>query len=262
VIRLGEQAWKWLNRRVRIGYFGPKSCPQYSSRYFCYTIRRRMGSPRPARASPSRRARVKRYRKRGRYDRKTLDAILDAGVMCHVGFIFDGYPVVIPTLYWRDGDHVYWHGSVASRMLTSVRNADVCLTVTHLDGLVLTRSAFHHSANYRSAVLFGRAQEVEDAAERRAQMERLTESLFPGRWPKLRPVKARELAAARILRLAIQEFSAKVRTGPPQEDERDLDWPVWAGVIPLSIGVGVPEPDDVARQGRCESPVLHKFSRA
>jgi uncharacterized protein len=210
----------------------------------------------------SRRIKVKRYRKRGHYDRATLDAILDAGVMCHVGFIFDGYPVVIPTLYWRDGDHVYWHGSVASRMLTVARDAEVCLTVTHLDGLVLTRSAFHHSANYRSAMLFGRAQEVDDAAERRAQLERLTESLFPGRWRKLRPVKARELEAARILRLAIGEFSAKVRTGPPQEDESDLDWPVWAGVIPLSIGAGAPEPDDIARHGDCESPVFRKFARS
>jgi nitroimidazol reductase NimA-like FMN-containing flavoprotein (pyridoxamine 5'-phosphate oxidase superfamily) len=210
----------------------------------------------------SRRVRVKRYRKRGHYDRATLDAILDAGVMCHVGFTFDGYPVVIPTLYWRDGDHVYWHGSVASRMLTAARSAEVCLTVTHLDGLVLTRSAFHHSANYRSAMLFGRAHEVDDAAERRAQLERLTESLFPGRWTKLRPVKARELKAARILRLEIEEFSAKVRTGPPQEDESDLDWPVWAGVIPLSIGAGAPEPDDIARQGDCESPVFRKFTRS
>jgi hypothetical protein len=111
-------------------------------------------------------------------------------------------------------------------------------------------------------MLFGRAHEVDDAAERRAQLERLTESLFPGRWTKLRPVKARELKAARILRLEIEEFSAKVRTGPPQEDESDLDWPVWAGVIPLSIGAGAPEPDDIARQGDCESPVFRKFTRS
>ena len=151
--------------------------------------------------------------------------------------------MVIPTLYWRDGDRVYWHGSRASRMLRLAAGAEVCLAVTHLDGLVLTRSAFHHSVNYRSAVLFGRADEVTDAATRLAQLERLVESLYPGRWAKLRPVRARELAATKILCLAIDEYSAKVRTGPSQEDARDRDWPVWAGVIPLALHAGAARAD-------------------
>ena len=203
---------------------------------------------------------VKRYRDRGRYDRTTLDAILDAGVLCHIGFMFQGYPVVIPTLYWRDGDRVYWHGSKASRMLRAVAGAEVCLTVTHLDGLVLTRSAFHHSANYRSAVLFGRAEEVTDRDLRLTQLARLVESLYPGRWSKLRPVRARELAATTIVSIRINEFSAKVRQGPPAEDARDSRWPVWAGVIPLTLRAGTPVPDHISAATACEPPVTPMFS--
>jgi nitroimidazol reductase NimA-like FMN-containing flavoprotein (pyridoxamine 5'-phosphate oxidase superfamily) len=207
------------------------------------------------------RVRVRRYAKRGRYDRATLDAILDAGIVCHIGFVHDDAPVVIPTLYWRDGSRVYWHGSRASRMLRSIAGAQICLTVTHLDGLVLARSAFHHSANYRSAVLFGRAAELSDRAERLAQLERMVGSLYPGRWPALRPIKPRELAATSILSLEISEFSVKVREGQNVEDERDADWPVWAGVIPLVLHAGTPQADDVFPELQHMPPATSKFVR-
>jgi len=210
----------------------------------------------------TRRVRVNRYAKRGRYDRGTLDAILDAGVLCHIGFIFEDAPVVIPTLYWRDGDRVYWHGSKASRMLQSVPGAQICLTVTHLDGLVLARSAFHHSANYRSAVLFGRAAELTDSAARLAQAERLVESIYPGRWPKLRPVRPRELAAVSILYLDIDEFSAKTRSGQNVEDKRDERWPVWAGVIPIGLHAGPPQADHASTGASHEPPVTKRLAGA
>ena len=214
---------------------------------------------RVAASTPARRIRVRRFPERARYERAALDPILDAGLLCHVGFVFEGSPVVIPTLYWREADHVYWHGSTASRMLRALPGCEVCITVTHLDGLVLTRSAFHHSVNYRSAVLFGRAENVEDPKERLAQLERMTETLFPGRWPQLRPVKHRELGATRVLRLRIGEFSVKSRSGPPQEDARDLKWPVWAGVIPLALRAGLPQPDEVARASKASGPAFRKL---
>jgi nitroimidazol reductase NimA-like FMN-containing flavoprotein (pyridoxamine 5'-phosphate oxidase superfamily) len=201
------------------------------------------------------RVRVRRYHERGRYDRATIDAILDAGLLCHLGFVHEGAPVVLPTLYWRDGDRVYWHGSNASRMLRAAEGAQVCLTVTHLDGLVLARSAFHHSANYRSVAVMGRAEVVADAAKRRAQLERLVESVFPGRWAGLRPVTAQELKATRILSLALDEASAKVRAGGPSEDDADLIWPAWAGVIPLAVRAGHCQPDEAARAAARPSPI-------
>ena len=203
---------------------------------------------------------MRRYPERARYERAALDPILDAGLLCHVGFVFEGSPVVIPTLYWRDANHLYGHGSTASRMVRAVPGSKVCITVTHLDGLVLTRSAFHHSVNYRSAVLFGCAESIEDAKERLAQLEQMTETLFPGRWAQLRPVKHRELGATRVLRLRIGEFSVKARSGPPQEDARDMDWPAWAGVIPLSLHAGALQPDEVAAAKRTAGPSLSKFA--
>lgn len=182
-------------------------------------------------------------RKRGQYDRATIDAILDEGILCHVGFVHEGAPVVIPTLYWREGDHVYLHGSIASRMLGSSIGATICVTVTHLDGLVLARSAFHHSANYRSVVLFGKPEEVTDPREREARMRVFMEGLFPGRWETLRPVKARELKATRLLGLRIDEASAKIRSGPPVDDAADVSWPTWGGVMPLALRAGKPQPD-------------------
>lgn len=205
-------------------------------------------------ASP--RVRVRRYPKRARYDRASLDAILDAGVVCHIGFVFDGAPVAIPTLYWRDGSRIYWHGSRASRMMRAIVGQQICVAITHLDGLVLARSAFHHSANYRCAVLFGRACALSDPTEKCAQLEYLVESFCPGRWSALRPVKPSELAATSILYLDISEFSVKVREGQNQEDERDLGWPVWAGVIPVCLRAGAPQPDDGCDEGQHAIPAL------
>ena len=198
-------------------------------------------------------------RKRGHYDRATIDAILDEGVLCHVGFVVEGSPIVIPTLYWREGDWVYLHGSAASRMLGSSIDAPICVTVTHLDGLVLTRSAFHHSVNYRSVVVFGRPEEVVDLAERATRMRYFMEGLFPGRWGALRPVKPKELKATRLLRVRIDEASAKIRSGPPADDIADYTWPVWGGIIPLSLKSGTPEPDQHVKTPDLRAPRLGKF---
>ena len=189
--------------------------------------------------------RVKRLPDRGHYDRDSLYAVLDGGFICHVGYLIEGRPVVTPTSYWREGSHVYFHGSSASRMLRTLGSGAVecCLTVTHTDGLVLARSAFNHSINYRSAMLFGRAQRVDDDAELAAALERFVEHLLPGRWATLRPMTAQERKATTLLRLEIDEASAKVRTGPPKDDEEDYALPIWAGVIPLTVAVGAPAPD-------------------
>jgi nitroimidazol reductase NimA-like FMN-containing flavoprotein (pyridoxamine 5'-phosphate oxidase superfamily) len=192
--------------------------------------------------TPTELSRARRRPQRAHYDRATIDAILDAGFVCHVGYVLDGEPVVTPTAYWREGDHVYWHGSRASRMLNSATGRRICLTVTHVDGLVLARSAFHHSVNYRSVMLFGKAQAVE-GPDKLAAMKAFVEGLYPGRWNTLRPVMEKEFKVTTVLRLAIEEGSAKVRTGPPVDDEPDYALPIWAGVIPLTTVAGAPEPD-------------------
>ncbi|MEJ2666883.1 MAG: pyridoxamine 5'-phosphate oxidase family protein [Deinococcales bacterium] len=192
----------------------------------------------------NRHVRVQRHPERGAYDRATIDAILDEGLVCHVGFIHDGVPFVIPTLHARDGDRVYLHGSPASRMLRHLAGgADVCLTVTLLDGLVLARSAFNHSLNYRSVVVSGRARLVDDADEKLRALEVITEHVAPGRWRDVRPPDARELDATTVLSLALEQASAKVRSGPPVDDKRDLRLDVWAGVLPLHLEAGMPEAD-------------------
>jgi uncharacterized protein len=184
---------------------------------------------------PPERIRVKREPQRGRYDRQTIDAILDEALICHLGFEVDGQPYVIPTLHARVGDEVYVHGSAASRMLrhlsTGVR---VCVTVTLLDGLVLARSIFNHSVNYRSVVLLGTARLVGDA-EKATALHALTEQLAPGRWDEARQPTAQELKATWILALPIDEASAKVRSGPPEDDPEDENLPVWAGVVPVHL---------------------------
>lgn len=190
------------------------------------------------------RTQVRRLAKRGRYDRETVYSILDAGWICHVGFTVDGRPVVIPTAYGRDGGRLIIHGSAASRMLrTMAGGIEVCVTVTHVDGLVLARSAFHHSINYRSVMLFGRARLIEESEAKNDALRLFTEHLLPGRWAEVRTPNEKELKATTVLELPIEEASAKVRTGPPVDDEEDMSWPVWAGVIPLSIVKGAPEPD-------------------
>jgi nitroimidazol reductase NimA-like FMN-containing flavoprotein (pyridoxamine 5'-phosphate oxidase superfamily) len=187
-----------------------------------------------AEASPSARTRVRRHPERGRYDRETIEAVLDEGLVCHLGFVVDGAPFVMPTMYARRGDVVYVHGSPGSRMLrTAAGPADVCLTVTLLDGLVMARSVFNHSMNYRSVVVVGRAVEVTDPAEKMVAFEALVEHVCAGRWGDARQPNPNELASTLVLRLDLEEASAKVRDGGPKDADDDLDLPVWAGEIPL-----------------------------
>ena len=185
---------------------------------------------------PDKRIRVKREPHRGRYDRETIDAILDEALICHLGFDVDGQPYVIPTLHARVGDNVYVHGSAASRMLRHLAtDMRVCLTVTLFDGLVLARSVFNHSVNYRSVVLLGTARLLEDDDDKLEALRALTEQLAPGRWEEARQPTPKELKATWILALPIEEASAKVRTGPEEDEPEDEHLPVWAGVVPVHL---------------------------
>jgi nitroimidazol reductase NimA-like FMN-containing flavoprotein (pyridoxamine 5'-phosphate oxidase superfamily) len=193
---------------------------------------------------PTERTRVRRLAKRGQYDLETIHAILDEALICHVGFVVDGLPVVIPTIQWREGDTLYVHGSAAARMLRSLKDGvDACVTVTLLDGLVLARSAFHHSMNYRSVVVFGKAREVTGDEKLRA-LESLVEHVVRGRSAEVRGPSESELRQTLVLALPIEEASAKVRTGPPIDEDEDYALPVWAGVLPLTLMPGVPVPDE------------------
>lgn len=193
---------------------------------------------------PTTRTRVVREADRGVYDRETVYRILDAGFICHIGFSVDGQPFVIPTAYGRKDADLYIHGSAASRMLRQMKNGTpMCVTVTLLDGLVLARSVFNHSMNYRSVVLLGKATLVEDPQEKLAALRVLSEHIIPGRWDDARQPNDRELKATSVLRVPIEEYSAKVRTGPPVDDEEDYSFPTWAGVVPLEMKVGVPIED-------------------
>jgi nitroimidazol reductase NimA-like FMN-containing flavoprotein (pyridoxamine 5'-phosphate oxidase superfamily) len=191
--------------------------------------------------SPTARTRVTREPERGVYNREAAYRILDEGFLCHVGFAVEGQPFVIPTSYGRKDDDLYIHGSAASRMLRTLdRGVPVCVTVTLLDGLVLARSIFNHSMNYRSVVVLGTAVAVEDPQEKLAALRALSEHILPGRWDEVRQPNERELKATLVMRLAIEEFSAKVRQGPPVDDEEDYAFPAWAGVIPLGMVAGEP----------------------
>jgi uncharacterized protein len=192
---------------------------------------------------PSKRTKLKRLHEYGRYDRETVYAILDAMPVAHVSYVLDGAPVVTPTLQWREDDRIYWHGSAASRMLEMAEDKPVCVAVTLLDGIVLARSGFNHSVNYRSAMLFGNAEAVKDAAAKTKHLETFMQQILPGRWPTLRPMSAKELKATTILTMPIDEASAKVTSGMPKDDEEDYAFPVWAGVIPISLTVHPPESD-------------------
>ena len=190
------------------------------------------------------RTRVRRLPERATYDRATVHAILDEGFLCHVGFVVDGQPYVIPTGYARVGDTVFLHGSTGSRL--GLRpGMDVCVTVTLVDGLVLARSAFHHSMNYRSVMAIGRTRPVTDPGEKEVALRALVEHIVPGRSDEVRGGDLRELAATAVLALPLAEVSAKVRTGPPQDDEPDYALPIWAGVLPLALTPGEPAPDPV-----------------
>ena len=188
---------------------------------------------------------VRRKPQRARYGRADVHAILDEAYFCHVGFVDDGRPVVIPVNHWRIGDSLHFHGSPASRLMKVLcAGAEVCVTATLLDGLVLARSAFHHSVNYRSAVIFGRAREVTDPAAKRAALAALIERIAPGRWAEIRRPTDDEVRATRMAALALDEASAKVREGPPVDAEADHALPVWAGIVPLRLAAGAPVADD------------------
>ena len=192
---------------------------------------------------------LKSLPRRGVYDRAAIHRILDEGLVCHVGFVVDGQPLVIPTNYVRIGEAVCLHGSRASRMMKALATGtEACLTVTLVDGLVLARSAFHHSMNYRSVVLFGTASEIQDPVEKAEVLRRLSEHLIPGRWQEVRGPSAAELQRTMVLSMPIREASAKVRTGPPLDEEQDLAAPVWAGEIPLQLTAGAPVPAPGSRR--------------
>jgi nitroimidazol reductase NimA-like FMN-containing flavoprotein (pyridoxamine 5'-phosphate oxidase superfamily) len=197
------------------------------------------------------RVRLRRRRDRGSHERAVIDAILDEALIAHVGIVDEhGQPFVVPTLHARHGDVVYCHGSVASRTVRALASgAPICLTVSLIEGLVLARSAMHHSANYRSAMLLGRARLLGDEAEQLAAVEAIVEHIVPGRWPDVRPPSPNELKATAILALPIDEASAKVRAGGPLDDEEDYELPAWAGVIPLHTQPLAPRPDERLRPG-------------
>ena len=193
---------------------------------------------------------LKRLPARGHYDRELVHKILDEGFICHVGFVVDGAPVVIPTGYGRVGDKLYIHGSQASRMLRTLKTGvPACVAVTLVDGLVLARSAFHHSINYRSVVIFGKANLVEDPEEKNEALLSFSEHVIRGRWNDVREPTEQELKATTVLKIELEEVSAKVRTGPPIDDEEDYSLPVWAGVLPLRVVAGEPLADPQLQDG-------------
>ncbi|MFF4992429.1 pyridoxamine 5'-phosphate oxidase family protein [Streptosporangium saharense] len=187
------------------------------------------------------RTRLTRSKERGRTSREDLYAVLDAGLVCHLGVVVDGAPRVIPTGYGRIGDTLYLHGSTGSLSLRGP--GEVCVTVTHVDGVVLARSVFHHSMNYRSAMVYGRPRLVRDEEERLAGLRAITEQLAPGQWDATRPPTRKELAATAVVAISLDEASVKVRQGPPSDDPEDYATPVWAGVLPLRLSWGAPETD-------------------
>ena len=191
--------------------------------------------------APSDRTRLRRFPGKADHDPATLHAVLDAAPLAHIAYQMDGAPMVLSTLAWREGTRVFWHGSSASRALRAMAGQPVCLSVTTLDGLVLARSAFEHSVQFRSVMVLGRAEEVTETKE--AHLEAMVERLFPGRWDQLRPMTAQEVKATRVMALDLTEASAKIATGGPDDPEEDRAWPVWAGVVPLSLQVGEPQPE-------------------
>jgi nitroimidazol reductase NimA-like FMN-containing flavoprotein (pyridoxamine 5'-phosphate oxidase superfamily) len=206
-----------------------------------------MSPDRPLSATP--RTTLHRLRERGRTDRADLYAVLDAGLVCHVGVIIDRTPVVLPTGYGRIGDTLYLHGSSGNQALRAADGQDICVTVTHLDGVVYARAVFHHSMNYRSAMIFGTARLVTGEAERLAALRAVTEQLAPGQWDHARAPSRKELAATAVVALPLDEASVKVRTGPPKDDPEDYDSGTWAGVLPVTLMLGHPEPDPALHAG-------------
>jgi nitroimidazol reductase NimA-like FMN-containing flavoprotein (pyridoxamine 5'-phosphate oxidase superfamily) len=211
---------------------------------------------------PTKQTQVQRLPDRGKYDSETVFKILDDGFVCHVGFAVDGQPFVIPTNYARVGEKLYIHGSAASRMLKTLTGGiPVCVTVTLVDGLVMARSAFHHSVNYRSVVALGRAALVRDPAEKMRALELFTNHVAPGRWDEVRTPTELELKGTTVLSLDLKEVSAKVRVGPPKDDAEDYALPIWAGVLPLTTVAGTPIPDPKLTAGIEVSESVKKLSR-
>ena len=198
-----------------------------------------MKRPHPA---PSARTHARRLAHKAAYDRATIEAILDAMPVAHVGYVLDGAPVVTPTLQWRIDERIYWHGSSASRTQRRAAGMQVCVTVTLTDGMVLARSGLEHSVNFRSVMVFGVAEIVTDSATKLGLLKAMMDQMFPGRWPQLRPITAQELKATAILSLPISEASAKIGVGPPTDPPEDLATMVWAGVLPIQPTMGTPEP--------------------
>lgn len=194
--------------------------------------------------APSSRSRVRRHSERAHYDHDTVFAILDSALMCHIGYVIDGRPYVTPTLFWREGERLYWHGSSASRMLRTQRNGiPVCVTVSHVDGLVLARCAFRHSLNYRAVMAFGTAAMVEDEREKEAGFNAFIERIYPDRTGLMRPIAPQELKATTLMAMTIDEASAKIRADGPLDLEADHEADCWAGVVPVSQQLGAPIPD-------------------
>jgi hypothetical protein len=212
--------------------------------------------------APSLRTQVRRLPKRGQYDPAVIHAILDEGFLCHVGFVHEGSPVVLPTSYGRSGDTLYIHGSAASRMLKTLeQGVPVSIAVTLVDGLVLARSAFHHSINYRSVVIFGTAVAVTDPVEKNEALRLFTEQLIPGRWDEVRQPAPQELKGTSVLKIALDEASAKVRTGGPIDDEEDYALPIWAGVLPLKTVAGEPVDDPRLNSGLSAGAHVREWRR-
>lgn len=211
--------------------------------------------------SQTERTAFRRLPKRGTYDRATVHAILDEGLICHVGFVMEGQPGVIPTAYAREGDWLYLHGSAKNRALLAIIGAPVCVEVTLLDGLVLARSAFHHSINYRSVVVYGEAEEVTERAEKARVLDLIVDHIVPGRTADARPGNEKELRATLVVRLPLNEVSAKVRTGPPADDEEDLAIPAWAGLLPARTAWGPLEPAPDLGWGIATPDYLNSYAR-
>ena len=212
--------------------------------------------------NPTERTKLKRIPKRGAFDRETIYKILDEAFICHVGFAVENQPFVIPTAYGRQDETLFLHGSAASRLMREMaKGIDVCVTVTLLDGLVLARSAFHHSMNYRSVVIFGTAELVENESEKHEALRLFTEHIIPNRWNEIRAPNAKELKGTTVLRLEINEASAKIRTGDPVDDAEDYELNIWAGVIPLRVEAGKPIGDANLREGISVPEYALNYSR-
>lgn len=207
------------------------------------------GQPIDATPPASDRVRLRRKPARGRHDRATIDAIIDASVVGTIAFVHDGQPYAVPTNVWREGDRLYWHGSAGSRLLRVANGSPVCVTVYHVDGMVLARSATNHSVNYRSVMVLGTANLVTEAADAEHALEGLIESLYPGRWAQLRPMTAKERKETGVMYVDLAEASAKIRDEGSHDEPGDETWPVWAGVIPVTTVRGDPEPDEFVAPG-------------